>query len=122
MTFTSIPPSLRPVVEDVARAICVARKRDPETLHQLYFEEHPLDATDEKGRKYYRAWRLSVEPAEAAILAFLNACVERKIAERLGEVADDPDKFSIGPLWTLADDDMPSKALILNLGATDDTA
>ena len=58
MTFTSIPPSLKPVVEDVAMALRDAL--------------HGEDAAEYASRDW--------EPdAEAAILAFLNACVERGV-------------------------------------------
>lgn len=69
------------LVEAMARAFCIARGRDPDTLHQLYDNEYPVDATDEKGRKYYKAWRLSAKPSTAALDALLEAAVRLEVGK-----------------------------------------
>jgi hypothetical protein len=98
MTFTSIPPSLKPVVEDVARATMVHHGCD---LPDNNWSICPFDRGHCQCRKM----------AEAAILAFLNACVERGVGWRIAEYM---------PL----EPDMPfeNPAFVLNLGATDDKA
>ena len=96
MTFTSIPPSLKPVVEDVARAICMADG------YATGIPEH---------------WG---PEAEAAILAFLNACVERKIGIQGVFLPG-------GKQWVACSLSEPNRigfedAFIVRFGATDDTA
>lgn len=98
MTFTSIPPSLRPVVEDVARVI---------------FKLPP----------YEKLCDFEREDTENVILAFLNACVERGVGRAAtGALAAEGAFVAV----ELKEGEYAKKgsfpAMILNLGATDDTA
>jgi hypothetical protein len=97
MTFTSIPLSLRPVVEAVERTL----------FHgDLDILEGPATPI-----------------AESAILAFLNACIERGVGRAsTGALAAEGAFVAV----ELRDGEYVNKgsfsAIILNLGATDDTA
>jgi hypothetical protein len=82
------------LVEAMARAFCTARGLNPDTLFQVFDDEYPIDATDERGRRFIRAWRKSVIAAAAALDALLAAVVEKGVGELTAiEIGQYPDRI-----------------------------
>lgn len=97
------------LVEAMARAFCLARGLNPDTLFQVFDDEYPIDATDEKGRRFIRAWRKSVIAATTALDALLDAARELGV----GGISA-PSTIGYGP------DTVTWQVLTLRMEASDD--